>query len=87
MIGLLDRAAAIAFRGIAAVAAELPADRRRAGALYLLVIACNVPGATAARVAGCSKQNVSKAIARIEALRDDPAFDAELMRLEERLAG
>jgi hypothetical protein len=85
---ILERAASIAWRGIASlVAAELPAERRRASALYLLVIACNVPGATAARIAGCSKQNISKMIARVEQLREDPDYDRQLARIEERLAG
>jgi hypothetical protein len=84
---ILERAAAIAWRGIAAITADLPADRRRSAALYLLSTSCNLNGAVVARVAGCTKQNVSKARARIEALRDDPVFDAQLEAIEERLAG
>lgn len=59
MSALIERAARIAWAGIAgAVVAELPAPRRRAAAIYLLVTQCNLPGACAARVIGCSKQNI-----------------------------
>lgn len=90
-------AARIAFRGLV-VAAEvtlaqaLPDDAGRPSlgkqtALYLLVTGANVPGALAARVYGCSKQYVSKALSEIEDRRDDPVFGAGLDRLEQMIFG
>lgn len=61
---------------------EIDPERRQSVALYLLVVVANVPGATAARAAGCTKQNVSKLLRRVQDRRDDPAFDAALSRLE-----
>lgn len=51
-------------------------------ALYLLVTGCNVPGAVAAAAAGCTKQNVSKQIRKIEDRRDDGEFDRTVSQLE-----
>lgn len=81
----LEQATAIAWRAIlmAVKAAGVPARQQNPVALYLLVVVCNVPGAVAARAAGCSKQNVSKILRGVEARRDDAAFDRQLAELEE----
>lgn len=79
------RAGEIAWRGIQAAVATsaVPPERRRTTALYLLVTGCNVPGALAAEVLGCSKQNVSQNLRSVEDRRDaDPHYNAELERLE-----
>lgn len=90
MMRLEARAALTAWRGVGfAVEATgiAPADAPYAR-LYLLVTGCNVPGALAAEVAGCTKQNVSKACRAIEDRRDtDPSLDALLERLEHQLMG
>lgn len=57
-------------------------ERRITTVQYLLCTACNVPGALAARVYGCSKQNISKSLRAVEWRREDPDYDAELARLE-----
>lgn len=85
----LDRAARVAAIGItgAVEAAGLAAELRRPAVLYLLVTGCNLPGATVASIAGCTKQNVSKHLARLEAAREDPRIDAALERIEQKLFG
>lgn len=90
MSDLVERAARIALAGIdmaVEAAGVSPPRARRPAALYLLVTGCNVPGAIAARAAGCTKQNVSKLLGRVESLRDDAEFDARLTALERRLFG
>lgn len=84
-----DRAAVLAYRGIAVAVARagIETERRRMVAVYLLVTFCNVPGEVAARAAAITKQAVSKACRRIEDLRDDPAFEDRLAALEDALAG
>ena len=90
MTTLEESAARIAFHGItvaaeAALAVFQMSEQARPAALYLLVTGGNVPGALAARVYGCSKQYVSKALREVEDRREDPAFDAALSALERRL--
>jgi len=55
--------------------------------IYLTVTALNIRAARVARAAGMQRCNVSRLVRRAEDLRDDPAFDALLERLETRLAG
>lgn len=85
----LERAAQVAAFGIRAAvqAAGFKAAFVGPVTIYLLVCGCNLPGAVVARVVGCTKQNVSKHRARIEGLRDEPGFDAQLSRLEEQIFG
>lgn len=56
-------------------------------ATYLLVTGVGVPGARAAAAIGVSKQYVSRVLAQMENLREDPAFEAAVVELEERLFG
>lgn len=84
------RAARLAMRGIeAAIAAsDIDPERRVTTAFYLLVMVGNVPAALVAEAYGCSRQNVSKALGKVEDRRDeDPAFGAEMDRLEAMLEG
>lgn len=78
------RAGRIALRGLeAAIAVSgVPAEHRDTVGVYLLVTVCNVPGAVAAEALGCSRQNVSQVLGRVEDRREDPQFDAALTRLE-----
>ena len=85
MSQLSENAAGLAFRGILAAAELTIGEAAKPAALYLLVTGGNVPGALAARVYGCSKQYVSKALREVEDRREDPAFDAALAALERRL--
>ena len=89
MTRLVERAAQIAAIGVDAVlaASDLDQDLRRPVALYLLVVGCNLPGATVAQVVGCTKQNVSKHLKRVEDARENAAFDAQLEQIETRLFG
>lgn len=89
MTRLIERAAAVAAIGVNAVvdSSDLAEDLRRPVTLYLLVMGCNLPGATVAAIAGCSKQNVSKHLRRIESARSDMKFDQALERLETKLFG
>lgn len=72
MTTVLQRGAQLAAIGVKALVDQAPIDEelRRPVSLYLLVTACNLPGATVAIVAGCSKQNISKMVARVERLRE-----------------
>lgn len=81
------RAGAIAFRGIlmAVAASGIAPERQQTAALYLLVTGCNLPGAVAGEVAGCTKQNVSKLLRKVEDRRDDAVFDQALASLERQL--
>lgn len=82
----LDVAARLVFAGlVASLQDRVPADLVRKVALYLLVAGANVPGATAGRAYGCSKQYVSKAVRQVEDLREDPAIGGVIDRLEETL--
>lgn len=83
------RAGQIAWRGIqiALSAAGVGRAQRPAVGYYLLVTGGNVPGALAAEIVGCSRQNVSKLLRKVEDRRDDPEFNAVLDRLERRLFG
>jgi len=72
---------------LAVEAAGVAPERREPATLYLLVTACNVPGALAAEIVGCSKQNVSQVLSRVEDRREDPDFDAVLDRLERMILG
>lgn len=83
------RAIEIAHRGIsvAVAASGLSAEQRVTASYYLLVTGCNVPGALAAQVLGCTKQNISKALRKVEDRRDDPAFDAALAKIEKAMFG
>ena len=93
MTGSLARAARLAQIGVGAIvddairAGELPGRMRLPVQLYLLVNGCNLPGATVASIAGCTRQNVSKHIARVEDLRDQPSFERVLTSIETRLFG
>lgn len=86
---LIERAARAALNGIrAAVAASgLPSEERRAVEIYLLVTACNLPGAIAAEACGCTKQNVSKLLRAVEQRRDRPDYEARLAGLEAVIMG
>lgn len=83
------RAGLVAWRGIefAVASSAIPPDRRQTAAIYLLVTGCNLPGALAGEIVGCTKQNVSQVLRKVEDRRDDPIFDAELKRLERTLNG
>lgn len=85
----LSRAARVAAVGVRAAVAtsSLPAEIREAATLYLLVTGCNLPGAQVGRLVGCSKQNVSKRIARVEAAREVTPIDLALAELEQQLFG
>lgn len=85
-----QQAALIAFKGIKAAVApltQLSGAERRALEIYLLVTACNVNQVTAAAVAGCTKQNVSKRMRHIEDRREAADFDALVERLERGILG
>lgn len=62
-------------------------EAQRTAAYYLLVVGCDVPGALAAKAAGCSKQNISKALRAVEDRRAGAVFDAEMTALERQLFG
>lgn len=84
----LERGARLALAGIRALVSQsdLPSALHHAGAIHLLVTAAGVPGASAARVLGVSKQYVSKAVSQVETRRVmepdiDAAFDAIELQL------
>lgn len=79
------RAARTALLGIHAAAAwaGVPPEHQQTTALYLLVTRCNLPGAVAAEALGCSRQNVSQVLRRVEDRRDDPDFNRVLEQLEQ----
>lgn len=83
------RAGLMALKAIrlALAASPLPATARLPAEAYLLVVCCNLPQALAAEVRGCSKQNIGNLLGDVRALREDPAIDAELSRLEAALLG
>uniref|UniRef100_UPI003BA93C59 hypothetical protein n=1 Tax=Stappia sp. TaxID=1870903 RepID=UPI003BA93C59 len=79
------RLALVGIRALVAVSA-VPPSLRHAGAIHLLVQGAGVPGASAARILGVSKQYVSKACSQIEARRVldadlEAAFDAVELQL------
>ena len=63
----------------------LAAMQLRQVAAYLVVTTHNIRGSELAGVLGVSKQAVSKQLARVEAMRDDPKFSALLDRMDELL--
>ena len=82
------RATRMAFLGIRAAVAQsaIAPDLQMTASYYLLNIIGNVPAALIAEARGCSKQNISKALPKVEDRRDaDPIFGAELDRLEAAL--
>ncbi|CAN7375121.1 hypothetical protein LJR231_002251 [Phyllobacterium sp. LjRoot231] len=85
----VTRAASLALRGIQAAVnvSILPEADRKSAALYLLVTGGNVPGAIAASIAGCTKQNISKLLRSVEERRGNSGFDRELSTLEQQLFG
>ncbi len=87
---LQARAARVALRGISAALAtsRIPAEQQTTAAFYLLVTACNVTAALAAEAAGCSRQNVSKSLGKVEDRREaDMVFGAEIDRIEAAVMG
>jgi hypothetical protein len=64
---------------------DVSETRQRDMAAYLTVTACNVPGAVVADALGVSRQYLSRVLREIEDMRDDPAIDAALTRIERRL--
>lgn len=86
---LESRAGQVAWQGISLAVANsrVPPERAQSTALYLLVTGCNLPGALAAEVVGCTKQNVSQLLAAVEDRRELPEYDAELGRLERMIFG
>jgi hypothetical protein len=85
----VTRAASLALRGIQAAVnvSVLQESDRKSVALYLLVTGGNVPGAIAASIAGCTKQNISKLLRSVEERRGAAGFDRELSTLEQQLFG
>ena len=83
------RAGLVAWRGIefAVASSAIPPERQQTAAIYLLVTGCNLPGALAGEIVGCTKQNVSQVLGKVEDRREDPVFNAELDRLERALFG
>ena len=85
---VLERGARLALIGIRALVAisRVPDNLRHMGSIYLLVHSAGVPGASAGRVIGVTKQYVSKAVSQIEQRRTaDPDIDAAFVELEETL--
>lgn len=89
MTDVLERSGLLAWRAVRALvaASSIQPEFQVTAAQYLLVTCCNVPGALAARIYGCSKQAISKALRTVEDRRDDPHYDAELTRLERLIEG
>lgn len=85
----VDRAARVARRGIEAALALNGIEPALLPGVtaYLLATALNLPGAAVARAAGCTRQNVSKMMRRVEMRRDDPEFDRLLEQLERTIGG
>lgn len=84
----LEKGARLALTGIRALVevSDVPRALRHAGAIHLLVNSAGVPGASAARVLGVSKQYVSKAVAQVEARRVmEPAIEAAFDAIELQL--
>lgn len=82
------RAAKLALRGIQAAVAlsGIAPERQTTAAFYLLVLVGNVPAAIVAEAAGCTRQNISKALGKVEDRRDeDREFGAAMDRLEAQL--
>jgi hypothetical protein len=85
----IDEAVRVTYRAVRALVevSMIPSPLRITAAYYLVCTYCNVRGLTLARVIGVSKQNISKALKKVEDRRDDPDFDAELTRLESIFEG
>jgi len=81
---LIIRAARASYAGIRAAvgASTFTPDERRAVEIYLMVTACNLPGAVVGKAAGCSKQNVSKLLRAVEDRREQADYDRRLSALE-----
>ena len=58
----------------------------RARAVYLLHTTCGLTFAEIARSIGWHPRSIGRAVARLEADRDDPVFDADLADLAEELS-
>lgn len=87
---LQAKAARVALRGIEAAlaASQMPREQQTTAAFYLLVTVCNVPAALAAEAAGCTRQNVSKSLGKVEDRREsDFVFGAQIGAIEARLMG
>lgn len=66
----------------------LPSEPRLRGeALYLAITFFDRPQRSVSRVVGISQPAVNKGIAKVEAWRDDPAYDRRLDELEIALMG
>lgn len=61
------------------------ASDARALAMYLLNTVCNVPQGMIARAVGLTAAAVCIALPKIEERREDPAFDAELTRIDQAI--
>lgn len=79
------RAASIALKGVrlALSASKVRQSDRRSVEIYLLVTTCGVSQPLTADICGCTKQNVSKLLRRVEYRRDDRAFDEAIAELEQ----
>lgn len=86
---VMIRAGAAALKAIRFAVSKMPElkPRGRAVEMYLLVTACNVNQSDAAALFGCSKQNISKHLKRVEKARDDRDFDRALARIEAVMTG
>jgi chromosomal replication initiation ATPase DnaA len=62
-----------------------PASRARLVAMYLAHVSCSVKQADVAEFFGRDRRDVGYACRAVEELRDDPAFDAALLALEDAL--
>jgi hypothetical protein len=79
------RAASIALKGVrlALSASKVREMDRRSVEIYLLVTTCGMSQPLTAYVCGCTKQNVSKLLKRVEDRRDNRAFDEAIAELEQ----
>lgn len=86
---LMLRAGGTALRSIRLAVAAIPElqPRQKAVEIYLLVTGCNLNQTDAATLCGCTKQNISKHLRRVEKAREDMAFDRALARIEAVMTG
>jgi hypothetical protein len=82
-------AARVAWAGIrlAVAASQIPEERELTTAYYLMVTICNLKLVDVAKLIGCSKQNLSKAVRQVEERREDAEFDAMIGDLEQQFLG